>query len=122
MSFVKSTSTLSSNSVTVTGLSGGTDQKVVRISGTNTATDADNGDTATQLNSVLIKAGGIYYASGVVSGFTSLSPGSPYYLGTSGAITSTAPTPSTAKRVLFLGFALNTTDILFRPGTPISGT
>jgi len=122
MAFVKSTSTISSNSVTVSGLSGGTNGKVVRISAANTAADAANTDTSLQLQSVLIKINDVYYSSGVVSGFTGLSPGSPYYLAADGNLTPTPPSPSSSVRVLFMGFALNTTDLLMRVGTPISGT
>ena len=122
MAFVKSTSTISSNSVTVSGLSGGTNGKVVRISAANTAADAANTDTSLQLQSVLIKINDVYYSSGVVSGFTGLSPGSPYYLAGDGNLTPTPPSPSSSVRVLFMGFAINTTDLLMRVGTPISGT
>ena len=122
MAFVKSTSTISSNSVTVSGLSGGTNGKVVRISASNTVVDAANTDTSLQLQSVLIKISDVYYSSGVVSGFTGLSPGSPYFLAADGSLTPTPPAPSSTVRVLFIGFAINTTDILMRVGTPISGT
>ena len=122
MAFVKSTSTLSSNAVTVPNLTGGDNGKVVRVSGSNTAVNAANTDTSSQLLAVLIKIGGEYYASGVVSGFSSLTPGSPYYLGTTGDLVSAPPTPTTATRALLIGFALNTTDIVLRPGIPISGT
>ena len=122
MAFVKSTSTLSADAVTVPNISGGDNGKVVRISGANTAVNAANTDTATQLQSILVKIGGEYYASGVVSGFTSLTPGSPYYLGTTGDLIASPPTPTTSTRALFIGFAINTTDIILRPGTPISGT
>jgi len=122
MAFIKSTSTLSSNAVTVPNITGGDNGKVVRISGSNTAINAANTDTSSQLLAILIKIGGEYYASGVVSGFSGLTPGSPYYLGTTGDLISTPPTPTTATRALLIGFALNTTDIIFRPGIPISGT
>lgn len=122
MAFVKSTSTISSNSVTVTGLTGGTNGKVVRISSANTVTDASNADTALQLQSILIKVSDTYYASGVVSGLSGLTAGSPYYLSSTGGLTASPPSPSASVRVIFLGFAINTTDLLFRPGIPISGT
>lgn len=120
--FIRSTTTVTDTAITVPSLTGGTNGKVVRVSGTNTCTDALNTDSAVQLNSVLVKQGNVYYAQGVVTGFTSLSPGSPYFLDSTGSITSTPPAPSSTTRVLYLGFALNTTDLLFRPGTPISGT
>lgn len=122
MAFIKSTSTLSADAVTVPNLTGGDNGKVVRISGSNTAVNAANTDTSSQLMSVLIKIGGEYYAAGVVSGFSGLTAGTPYFLGTTGDIVSAPPTPTTATRALFIGFALNTTDIVFRPGTPISGS
>ena len=122
MAFIKSTSTLSSNAVVVPNLSGGTNGRVVRISGSNTCVDADNSDTSTQLTTLLFKIGDQYYAAGVVSGLSGLSPGIPYYLSTSGQIVSAPPTPTASRRVVFIGFSINTTDIIFRPGTPISGT
>lgn len=122
MAFVKSTSTLSADAVTVPNLTGGDNGKVVRISGSNTAVNAANTDTSTQLQACLVKIGGEYYAAGVVSGFTGLTPGLPYYLGTTGDLVASPPTPTTSTRALFIGFALNTTDIVLRPGIPISGT
>lgn len=122
MAFIKSTSTLSADAVTVPGLSGGDNGKVVRISGANTVVNAANTDTSTQLMSILLKIGGEYYAAGVVSGFSGLTAGSPYFLDATGGLTASPPTPTTSTRALFIGFAINTTDIVLRPGTPISGT
>lgn len=123
MGFIASTAVVTDIALTVPNLTGGTNGKVVRISGSNTATDASNTDSAVQLNTVLIKMGGSYYAAGVVDGFTiGLSPGAPYFLDTNGDITGTPPTPSSSVRVLYLGFALNTTTLLFRPGIPITGS
>lgn len=121
MPFIKSTSIVTDIAITVPGLTGGTNGKVVRVSGENTVTDAANTDSVSQLNCILIKMGDIYYASGVVSGFTSLAAGSPYFLSTSGNITSTPPTPTASVRALYLGFAINSTDLVLRPGIPISG-
>ena len=122
MSFVKSTSIVTDVALTVGGLSGGTNGKIVRLSGTNTVTDASSGDTSVQLNSVLIKVNNIYYSWGLVEGFTGLSAGSALFLASDGTPTSTPPTPSSSVRSLFIGFAINSTDIIFRPGTPISGS
>lgn len=121
MSFIRSTSVVTDTAITVGNLSGGTNGRVVRMSGSNTVTNAANTDTGVQLNSVLLKQNNVYYASGVVSGFTSLSAGSPYFLASDGTLTSSPPTPTSSVRVLYVGFALNATDLLFRPGTPISG-
>ncbi len=121
MPFIKSTSTVTDIAITIPGLTGGTNGKVVRVDGENTVTDASSSDSVTQLNSVLIKVGNIYYASGLVSGFTSLAAGSPYFLGSDGSIVSTPPNPSVSVRALYIGFAINSTDIVFRPGIPISG-
>lgn len=89
MSFIKSTSTITDTALTVPNLSGGSNGKVVRMSGTNSVTDASNTDTVAQLNTILIKQGGIYYASGVVTGFSGLSSGAAYFLSSGGNITST---------------------------------
>lgn len=121
MTFIRSTSIVTDTALTVDNLTGGTNGKVVRISGSNTVTNAANTDSAVQLNAVLIKQNNVYYASGVITGFTSLSAGSPYFLGSDGSLVSTPPSPSGSTRVLYLGFALNPTDFMFRPGVPISG-
>lgn len=120
--FIKSTSTITDVAITVPNLTGGTNGKVVRVSGSNTVVDASSGDSAVQLNAVLLKQGNVCYASGLVTGFTSLSSGAPYFLSSDGSITSTPPVPTASVRTLYVGFAVNTTDLIFRPGTPISGT
>lgn len=120
--FITTTSVVTDTAITVPNLTGGTNQRVVRINGTNTVTDASQADTISQLNTVMVKAGNVYYAGGVVPGFTGLSAGSSYFLSTAGNITATPPTPTASVRVLYLGFAVNATDLLFRPGIPITGT
>jgi hypothetical protein len=120
--FITSTSTVTDIALTVPNLTGGTNGKIVRVNGTNTVTDAANTDTTSQLNTVLVKMAGVYYSQGYITGFTGLNPGSSYYLGTAGSITAVPPTPTASVRVLYLGFALNTTDLIFRPGIPISGS
>ena len=122
MSFVKSTSVITDVALTVSGLSGGTNGRIVRMSGTNTVTDASSSDTALQLNSILFKQNGIYYSWGLIEGLSGLSAGSLYFLDADGTVTASPPTPSSSVRSLFVGFAINTTDLIFKPGTPISGT
>ncbi len=100
MAFVKSTSTLSADAVTVPGLSGGDNGKVVRVSGSNVAVNAANTDTATQLQTVLIKIANEYYASGTISGFTGLTPGSPQFLNAVGGLTASPPSPTASTRAL----------------------
>lgn len=119
--FVTSTSVVTDIALTVPNLTGGDNGKIVRIIGTNQVTNASNGDSVAQLNTVLVKMHDEYFAAGTINGFTGLNPGSSYFLSTGGNITATPPIPSTSVRVLYLGFALNTTDLLFRPGIPISG-
>lgn len=119
--FVTSTSVVTDIAISVPNLTGGDNTKVVRISGTNQVINASQTDTTSQLNTVLIKMHDEYYALGVVSGYTSLNPGASYFLGINGAITATPPTPTSSVRVLYIGFAINTTDLFLRPGIPISG-
>lgn len=120
--FITTTSVITDTAITVPNLTGGDNGKVVRLNGTNSCVNASSGDTTSQLNTVLVKMADQYYAGGVVPGFTGLNPGSSYFLTTFGNITATPPTPTISVRVLYLGFALNTTDLLFRPGIPITGT
>src|SRR6056300_560846 len=115
MAFVKSTNIITDVALTVPNISGGTNGKIVRVNGANTVTDAANTDSAVLLNSLLIKINDIYYSYGYITGLTGLSPGSPYFLGTAGALLSAPPTPSASVKVVFLGFALNTTDLIFKP-------
>lgn len=121
MAFIKSTSVVTSTAVTVPNLSGGTNGKIVRLTTSNTVVDATYNDSVAELNSVMLKQNGVYYAAGVVDGFTGLIAASAYYLGSNGVPTSTAPTPSSTIRSLYIGFALNSTTLLFRPGLVISG-
>lgn len=125
MGFTKSTSTVTDTALTVPSLTGGTDGRVVRITGANTVTNAAYTDTVSQLNSLLFKQGGIYYSQGLITGLSGLSAGSSYFLTTAGQLTATAPTPtsplSTGIKAVYIGFAVNTTDLIFRPGIPIAG-
>lgn len=121
MPFIKSTSIITSTAITVPGLTGGTNGKIVRISGENTCVNAANTNTVVQLNSVLLKLDDVYYAAGVVSGLSSLAAGSPYFLAADGSLTSSPPTPTSTVRALYIGFAVNSTELIFRPGIPISG-
>lgn len=126
MGFTKSTATVTDTALTVPGLSGGTiDGRVVRISGQNQVTNASNTDTVAQLNALLFYKGGIYYSQGLITGLSGLSAGSSYFLTTAGQLTSVAPTPTspltTGVKAVYIGFAINTTDLIFRPGIPIAG-
>jgi hypothetical protein len=121
MSFFTATQATTQVAQTVPNLTGGTNGKVVRISSTNTCTNASNTDTPAQLNSLLVKMGDVYYSSGFINGFTGLTAGLPYFLSTGGDITASPPSPSASARVVFIGFAVNTTSLIFKPGTPITG-
>lgn len=121
MSFFTATQATTQTAVTVTGLTGGTNGKVVRISAANQVTDASSNNTTTQLNTVLIKSGDVYYSSGTVPGFSGLTAGTSYFLASDGSLTSSPPTPAANARVLYVGFAINSNNIIFRPGIPISG-
>lgn len=115
--------------VVLSGQTGGTVGRVVRPSGTaNTWTDAVNSDTMTQLAQVaFLEASGVYVVTGAVSGFTSLTPGDPYFLGSASTsrstqVVSTAPTPGAGTRRLPLGVALSASTIDFNPGLLVGGT
>lgn len=120
--FITSTSVVTDIALTIPNLTGGDNGKIVRIIGTNQCTNAGQGDTTSQLNTVLVKMHDEYFAAGLVSGFANLNPGSSYFLSTLGNITATPPIPSASVRVLYVGFAVNSTDLIFRPGIPISGS
>lgn len=122
MSFFTATQATTQVAQTVPNLTGGTNGKVVRISASNQCVDASSNNTAAQLNAVLIKSGDVYYSSGAVDGFSGLTSGASYFLSSDGSVTSTPPTPSASTRTLFVGFAVNATTLIFKPGIPISGT
>ena len=113
---------VTNTAITVPGISGGTNGKVVRISGANTVTDASSANSASQLNTLLFKQGNLYYGEGVITGLSGLSSGVSYFLASDGQPTSAPPTPTASVRSIYIGFALNTTDLYFRPSFPISGT
>jgi hypothetical protein len=122
MSFYTSTQATTQVAQTVPNLTGGTNGKVVRISAPNTCVDASYSNTPTQLNAVLIKVADVYYSSGLVSGLSGLTAGQSYFLSSDGSLTNSPPTPTSSVRVLYIGYAINSTDLIFRPGIPISGT
>lgn len=121
MSFFTATQATTQVAQTVPNLTGGTNGRVVRVSASNTCVDASYNNSTTQLNAVLLKSGGVYYSAGLVDGFTGLTPGASYFLASDGTLTASPPTPSSTVRVLFVGFAVNTTSLIFKPGIPISG-
>jgi hypothetical protein len=122
MSFYTSTQATTQVAQTVPNLTGGTNGKVVRISASNTCVDASYSNTPTQLNAVLIKVADVYYSSGLVSGLSGLTAGQSYFLSSDGSLTNSPPTPTSSVRALYIGYAINSTDLIFRPGIPISGT
>lgn len=104
------------------GMSGGTNGKVVRISGSNTWTNASQADTAAQLYCLGFKTSeGIYLAGSYVPGLSSLTADTTYYLSTGGDLTSTAPTPSSSVRLVAIGKAISSTSLYFNPALPIGG-
>jgi hypothetical protein len=108
----------------VSGQAGGTDGRVVRLSAANTWVDAVAGDTAAQLECLLFKNGGNYYKPGsLITGLSGLVAGSNYWLNASVSpqLGTTALTPSTTQRQVYIGKALSTTTLLFMPFRPITG-
>jgi len=121
MAFIKNTNLVSSQALTIDGLVGGSNNRVVRVSGNNSVTNAGYGDTAAQLNAVLFKSSNTYYAWGLIASAGSFVAGTSYFLDQFGTLTATPPNPTASIRVLYVGFAINGTDLLFKPGIPISG-
>jgi hypothetical protein len=108
----------------VPGLSGGDNNRVVRLSSSaNVMQNADNTDTAAQLFPLLFKDGnGTYLRAGaIVETLTGLTVGSVYYLGSSGQLTTTPPTPGPGVRYVALGKALDVGRFLFQPSIIVGG-
>jgi hypothetical protein len=122
-------STAQSNATTaaqvVSGQSGGTDGRVVRMTASaNTWQDAVAGDTAAQLESLLFKSGGNYYKPGsLITGLSGLVAGANYWLNasTSPQLGTSALDPTASIRQVYIGKALSTTTLLFNPDRPIGG-
>lgn len=118
-------SSIGAASATISGLSGGTDGKVVRLNGTSgTVVDADWNDSVEQLSVVFMKQGGLYYpVNRAVAGFTGLDPAKYYYLGDNGAMTAfsagSSPTITTTQVRLFLGRPISSTTLFFVAGIPM---
>jgi hypothetical protein len=107
----------------VTGLTGGSSNKVVRISGANAVVDASNTDTNIQLQFLFFKdSNGIYLRPGaIIETLTGLTAEQIYYLTTAGALSPTAPTPSNTVAFIAIGKALDTGRLYFNPGPVIGG-
>ncbi|HPC84751.1 MAG TPA: hypothetical protein P5144_14660 [Thermoanaerobaculia bacterium] len=102
--------------------SGGANGQVVRLSSADTWVAASRADTVDQLVGLMFRQGNAYWPPGsVITGLSGLTAGAVYYLSTSGAITTVAPTPSGSLRRVVIGKAISTTALLFWPGTPITG-
>jgi hypothetical protein len=102
--------------------SGGANGQVVRLSSANAWVAASRTDTVDQLVGLMFRQGNAYWPPGsVITGLSGLTAGAVYYLSTSGAITTVAPTPSGSLRRVVIGKAISTTALLFWPGTPITG-
>jgi hypothetical protein len=93
----------------------------------NTAGLADNGAISTapafgMVSNVVGTTATLVYR-GEVTGFSSLTVGAPYYLGTAGNITATALDPvanaGSGKVLQKIGFAKSATVLIFDPNTPI---
>jgi hypothetical protein len=91
------------------------------------ARKADNSAAGKEANGFVLAgvssaaSGTVYFAGNILTGLTSLTPGARQYLGTSGAITATAPTGSGAI-VQCIGIAISATAIMFAPEAPITLT
>lgn len=97
---------------------GGTNGRVVRYASANTMADASNTDTVAQLRlSAWKTAAGYFVGPGLVTGLSGLTAGAIYYLGTSGAITTTAPavTIGGSTKLVVVGVAPSTTSLFFNP-------
>ena len=90
--------------------------------GTINARKADNSNSRPAhgyvLDGVAAEASGDVYFSGTISGLTTLTVGAEYYLGTTGAITATAPSAQ-GTIVQAVGVALSATELRFMRERPI---
>lgn len=108
----------------VTGLTGGSDKRVVRYSSSTVMTNAQNSDSSDDLGELLFLVSSIYYRSGdLVKGLTSLgySTGQILWLGTNATpFLTIQPTASSSLRVVRLGRFMSADAFLFKPSPPIT--
>jgi len=114
------TSTFSTANL-ASGISGGSNNQILRHSTGTTWTTAGNTDTVDLLK-ILVARGndGNFYLPGNLVPWSGLSAGNYYYLSTSGNITTSAPTPNGSTKRVPIGYALTTTQLYFYPFEPIT--
>lgn len=108
----------------VPGQVGGTNGRVVRLSGANTWVDASNTDQPVQLYraALLYKQNNRYFKPGtLITGLVGLIPGTMYYLGVGGVLTATYVEPTQTVRSVPIGIAYSATTLMFEPGIVITG-
>jgi len=114
------TSTFSTANL-ASGISGGSNNQILRHSSGTTWTTAGNTDTVDLLK-ILVARGNDsnFYLPGNLVPWSGLSAGNYYYLSTSGNITTSAPTPNGSTKRVPIGYALTTTQLYFYPFEPIT--
>jgi hypothetical protein len=103
------------------GQGGGSNGQVVRLSSANTWAAASKADTVDQLVGLMFRSGGGYWPPGSIVPLGGLTAGAVYYLDTGGGVTTSPPTPTDSVRRVVIGKAISTTQLLFWPGTPVTG-
>ncbi len=102
---------------------GGGTGKVVRLSSSNTFTNASNTDTEVQLTLISYLNGSAYFTgAGLITGLSGLTTGAVYFLGTAGAMLSwtggalpVTVTPGGTTKLIRLGVAPSTTSLFWQP-------
>lgn len=108
-------------------LTGGTDGRIVRLSGSGTVIDAVHSANASALETLFFKSGGKYYKPGsVITGLTGFGAAANYWLGSAATsqatqFSTTAVEPDNSHTQVYLGQALSSTVFYFNPGRPIGG-
>lgn len=91
---------------------------MIYIAASGSAMKADNSSALKQATGYVTAAitsgntGTGYFGGGMIEGFTSLTLDTPYYLGTSGAITATKPVSGFVQQI---GFPLSSSILIFHP-------
>lgn len=110
------------HSILVAGMSGGSNSTILRYSSAGVVTAAAQSDSAAALSWLFARGSdGVLYMPPSAVPFAGVVAGTRYYLGTTGALTTTEPVPDGVHTQVLIGIGLDTNLLGFRPQQPVGG-